>query len=231
MQISIFNEINSCSTPDALFDLTADYFQGQGFGGILYLAPSGPAGPFNMMDRGMPAEFMARYRNQALHRFDPLPGMALRLGHPARLAEIIARAPSLNAEEESYLEIVKDAGLSDMLIIPTYGPFARPGILGLARPAHPDLLNQMDTALAAAVAQQVHTRMEHLQIKKPPPGLSPREREILKWLGQGKSNADIATILELAVPTVTTHIQRIYAKLRVHDRVNCVAQAMSHHYL
>lgn len=229
--IKIFDEISRCESQEALFELVADYFQGQGFGGVCYLAPAGPAGPFHMMDRGMPAEFMDRYRNQGLHGVDPLPGVAFRLGHPSRLREIIEHAPSLTAAEESFIEAVKDAGLSEMLIIPTYGPFARPGLLGLADPAHPELIAQMNTSLAAAVAQQVHMRMEFLQITEPPPGLSPREREIVKWLGKGKSNTDIATILGLAVPTVATHVQRIYAKLRVHDRVSCIAKAMTLHYL
>jgi DNA-binding CsgD family transcriptional regulator len=174
---------------------------------------------------------MARYREQRLDRFDPLPGIAFRLGHPASVHEIIEQTPSLNPDEQCYIEAVKNAGLSDTLVIPTYGPFARPGLIALAAPAHPELVAQMDKPLAAAVAQQVHTRMELLQIHDPPPGLSPREREILKWLGRGKSNADIATILSLAVPTVVTHVQRIYAKLRVHDRVSAVAKAMTLHYL
>jgi DNA-binding CsgD family transcriptional regulator len=227
----IFEEINRCSSPEELFDLVADYFQGQGFGGVCYLAPAGPGGPFTMMDRGMPEAFMARYREQRLDRFDPLPGIAFRLGHPASVHEIIEQTPSLNPDEQCYIEAVKNAGLSDTLVIPTYGPFARPGLIALAAPAHPELVAQMDKPLAAAVAQQVHTRMELLQIHDPPPGLSPREREILKWLGRGKSNADIATILSLAVPTVVTHVQRIYAKLRVHDRVSAVAKAMTLHYL
>lgn len=229
--IRIFDEISRCESPEALFELVADYFQGQGFGGVCYLAPAGPAGPFHMMDRGMPAEFMDRYRNQGLHGVDPLPGVAFRLGHPERLAELVKQVPSLNADEECFMEVLKNSGLTDALVIPTYGPYGRPGLLALANPVHPDLLAEMNRPLASAVAQQVHMRMEFLQITEPPPGLSPREREIVKWLGKGKSNTDIATILGLAVPTVTTHVQRIYAKLRVHDRVSCIARAMTLHYL
>ena len=162
---------------------------------------------------------------------DPLPGVAFRLGHPERLAELVKQVPSLNADEECFMEVLKNSGLTDALVIPTYGPYGRPGLLALANPAHPDLLAEMNRPLASAVAQQVHMRMEFLQITEPPPGLSPREREIVKWLGKGKSTTDIATILGLAVPTVTTHVQRIYAKLRVHDRVSCIARAMTLHYL
>lgn len=227
----IFNDISTCETADAVFKLTCDYFQGQGFGAVIYVAPQAAAGPYTLMECGMPAEWKAHYQAQSLHLYDPIPGIAFRLGHPARLSEIMNALPSLNPEEQAYIEAFKTSGLTDGLVVPTYGPFGRPGLIGLVNGAHPDLLDQIDISLAAAVAQQVHIRMELLQISEPPPGLSPREREILGWLAKGKSVADIATICGLKRPTVSTHIQRIYAKLRVNDRVNCVAKALARHYI
>lgn len=231
MPNEIFKEINNCQSRPELFDLTSEYFCGQGFKGLCYVAPAAAAGPYTLMDRGMPAEWMRRYREDELHRFDPIPGAAFRLGHPERVDELLRQLPSLNADERSYIEAFKSSGLGKGLLIPTYGPLGRPGLIGLSGAAHPDLLEEMNVSLAAAVAQQVHTRMELLRIDRPPPGLSPREREIIGWLCQGKSGSDIATILGVASPTVTTHIQRIYAKLEVHDRVTACAKAMAHHYV
>lgn len=227
----IFNEIAVCASPEALFDLAADYFQGQGFGGLCYVAPSAAAGPYTLMHRGMPEHWMQRYQDQELHRFDPIPGMAFRLAHPERVDALIGQLTGLSADEQRFLEAFKTSGLSKGLVIPTYGPFGRPGLIGLSGAAHPDLLEQMNIPLAAAVAQQVHIRMELMQIIEPPPGLSPREREILGWLCKGKSGADIATILGLAAPTVATHTQRIYAKLQVHDRIAACAKALALHYV
>ena len=227
----IFSEISRTTSAPKLFDLMSDYYRGQGFGGVCYVAPSGAAGPYTLMHRGMPEAWMARYQERQLHLHDPIPGMAFRLGHPERLDELIAALPSLTADEQAFMDAFKTSGLTNGLAIPTYGPFGRPGFVGLTQIAHPNLLDELNIPLASAVAQQVHNQMELLQVTEPPPGLSPREREILKWLGQGKSNTDIAAILGLAVPTVVTHVQRIYAKLRVNDRVSCVAKAMAHHYL
>lgn len=231
MSKTIFNEINDCETAEALFDLASDYFQGQGFGGICYVAPAGPAGPFVLMHRGMPVEFMALYRDAELHLHDPIPGLAFRLARPERLGQLVKKLPALTAGERRFMEVLERAGLAEALVIPCYGPFGRPALLALSSPADPALLDEFNTPLAEAVAQQIHTRMELLQARDPPPGLSPREREIVHWLGQGKSTADIATILGVRPPTVTTHIQRIYAKLQVHDRASLVAKALAHHYL
>lgn len=43
--------------------------------------------------------------------------------------------------------------------------------------------------------------------------LSPREREVLQLLAEGKSSKDMATQLDVAVPTVETHRRQIMDKL------------------
>lgn len=46
--------------------------------------------------------------------------------------------------------------------------------------------------------------------------LSPRERQVLQLLAEGKSSKDIACRLHLAVPTVETHRRQIMDKLNLH---------------
>ena len=52
--------------------------------------------------------------------------------------------------------------------------------------------------------------------------LTPREREVLELLAQGKSNADIARALVIAEGTAKTHVASILAKLHLRDRIQCV---------
>jgi len=49
-------------------------------------------------------------------------------------------------------------------------------------------------------------------------GLSARESEVLHWLAQGKTNAEIATILDISPGTVKRHLENIYPKLGVETR-------------
>src|SRR5207245_5092295 len=48
--------------------------------------------------------------------------------------------------------------------------------------------------------------------------LTPREREVLFWIGRSKSNGEIATILGITVATVGKHLEHIYPKLGVENR-------------
>jgi DNA-binding CsgD family transcriptional regulator len=49
-------------------------------------------------------------------------------------------------------------------------------------------------------------------------GLTPREAEVLLWIAQGKSNAEIGIILGCAENTVKVHIARIFEKLGFENR-------------
>ena len=48
--------------------------------------------------------------------------------------------------------------------------------------------------------------------------LTPRELEVLSWLERGKTNADIAAILNIRPATVGKHLEHIYPKLGVENR-------------
>ncbi|TDW70946.1 response regulator [Kribbella pratensis] len=55
--------------------------------------------------------------------------------------------------------------------------------------------------------------------------LTPRELEVLTLMGQGLSNAELATELALSEATVKTHVARIFAKLTLRDRAQAVVLA------
>ncbi len=57
-------------------------------------------------------------------------------------------------------------------------------------------------------------------------GLTPREAEVLLWIAQGKSNADIGTILGCAENTVKVHSARIFEKLGFENRNAATVRAL-----
>ena len=65
--------------------------------------------------------------------------------------------------------------------------------------------------------------------RRPPAdsALTDRERQVLQWLANGKTDRDIAAILAISPRTVHKHLQRIYDKLGVECRTAAVLRAMA----
>ena len=60
---------------------------------------------------------------------------------------------------------------------------------------------------------------------EPFPELTPRERDILGLLSQGRRTAEIASALHLSPKTVSNNLTTIFAKLEVADRTAAVIRA------
>ena len=104
---------------------------------------------------------------------------------------------------------------------------APPDLLGAIRAVHAGdsvvapsttrrLLQQFVAALPDATGRPPDARIA---------GLTEREREVLRLVGRGRSNPEIAADLVIAEATVKTHVGRVLTKLGLRDRVQVVVLA------
>ena len=56
--------------------------------------------------------------------------------------------------------------------------------------------------------------------------LTPREREVLAQIADGRSNREIARLLHVSEKTVKTHVSSVLAKLGVADRTQAALYAV-----
>jgi len=59
-----------------------------------------------------------------------------------------------------------------------------------------------------------------------PPRLSPREREVVQLVSEGKTSKEIATVLGVSLKTAETHRSNVMIKLKVHSTVELVMYAI-----
>ncbi len=97
-----------------------------------------------------------------------------------------------------------------------------PGEIG---PQHAFLMKLLTPHLHFALARVLATVEEYQgALCKSKKALSERQREILHWLHEGKTNWEIAKILNLSELNVKYHIDQIFHKLEVRSRAQAVAK-------
>ena len=82
------------------------------------------------------------------------------------------------------------------------------------------------TAFAAEVQTGLAAELHERQGAERGPSLTPREREVLKLVADGRSAPEIGQLIHLSPATVKSHLQAIYEKLGVSERAAAVAEAM-----
>jgi DNA-binding CsgD family transcriptional regulator len=79
-------------------------------------------------------------------------------------------------------------------------------------------------------ASSKHARESSIQVLLERLDLTPRQAEVLHWIAEGKTNAEIAVILECSFFTVKNHTKEIFQRLGVHSRVGAAACAYRCHF-
>ncbi len=142
----------------------------------------------------------ALYREAYAH-VDQHDGLALdvNLGHGAMLTLNVTRASrGYNAAERTALTLL--------------GPHVQAQWRRLSQ--------QQRARIAAQHSLSLHTQATDL--------LSLREREVLQWVANGSTNAQIAALLGLRPGTVKRHLENIYRKLGAVDRRDALTRVQKH---
>ncbi len=90
-----------------------------------------------------------------------------------------------------------------------------------------------DAVVAPRVTRRLLETLAHRLPAGTPPDprvalLTGREREVLRAVARGESNAEIAAALVLSELTVKTHVARILGKLELRDRTQAAVFAHTH---
>jgi len=88
------------------------------------------------------------------------------------------------------------------------------------------LLDAIRRALAFGEQQRSH-QIEHLQIQQRLQHLTPREREVMQMVTEGRSNKEIANSLGVSAKTIEAHRARVMEKMQAGSLAELVRMVLS----
>ncbi len=179
----------------------------------------------NVICVGFPAELVSHFEDNRLIRIEPTIHEILS-GGKARWWDDTGPPKKMSKAEREYLEYAASkVGVG--LHLPAYGPRGREGYISIGfGDQKPDFDDEVMGALqlCCQLAHQHYCRLLYKPLA-PRVRLSPREREILSWVAEGKSNGVIAEILQISETSVITYLERAFRKLEVGNRVTAAMRA------
>ncbi len=172
-----------------------------------------------------PGEWMRLYASKELYRVDPIIRHQIRAEKSYFWEE--ATAEVTESEDISFMRLAGDFGLRYGVAAGFRGPtsnlasiFSFSGSGDRFREHHKEILN--------ALVPHVHIALERVCAMERKKGmdLSTREREVLAWVKEGKTNWEISMILNISERTVKFHVQNIEHKLNAVNKAHAIALAM-----
>ncbi len=229
-EIALFRQrVSLCDRASSLNFLCLRFASRIGVISLAYhhLPAIGSAEPIglNAICVGFPSDLVSHFEDNRIIQVDPTIH-AILSGGTAKWWGELDETSKLSKKERAYLEFAASkVGVG--LHLPTYGPNGRQGYVSMGFGAHmPDFggAELASLQLCCQIAHQHYCQLLH----KPLPRnvrLSPREREILSWVAEGKSNGVIAEILQITESSVITYLERAFRKLEVDNRVTASLRA------
>ena len=231
MAVSFHRKVSRCRTFTSLNILCLRFAKRLGLEAVAYhhlpqLGALERAG-VNVISVGFPKELVDRFESQNLIGVDPSIGQIMS-GTTACWWRELVYVSTPSREELDYLNAASEA-VGEGLMLPVFGHNGRNGYVSLGFGNVKPEMDDIDISLLQSCCQFAHLKYcALLQIDLPRKSrLSPREKEVLSWVAQGKSNGVIAEILDIAESTIITHLERSYRKLGVDNRVTAALRALS----
>jgi LuxR family quorum sensing-dependent transcriptional regulator len=173
---------------------------------------------------GWPQEWFAHYNARGHYRDDPCAERSRRTAEPFRWSSLDLGSMSSPAKA-----VMREAGefrLREGICVPIHTPFAPPSVVTLAgefADSTPFAMHVVGTA--AWHAFHALLRLEGGNDDEGPL-LSEREREVLQWVGAGKTAWEISRILGISSYTVNIHLRNVRQKLGAANIAHSVVEAL-----
>ena len=229
--------IQAASTIDDAFCVFKSFLNESGYNNACYTLltdhPSIGKLAYHGLASDYPEDWLSYYREQNYQLYDPVWLHSLDNFVPFFWKDAVeknvrdhARDPQFVNRSVRVMDQAADAGVADgigMSFVNRVGEMAGFGISRQQSARSHDYQELSSIYLAGTV---FHDKFLSLHQVTATPEFSQREKDIMCWAAEGKSDWEIATILGIKHPTVRYHWKNIFAKFDVSNRLLATSMAI-----
>lgn len=173
-----------------------------------------------------PDVWLNRYREQNYFWHDPVSAFSLSQARPFTWSEARSGSPDTRVARQLASE-ARSSGLKDGFGFPLGDPASIQSVVSLGSDQLVDLPPLARILLEESCRRAQFRAVElHDKVAKRFTALTAREREVLRWIANGKSFADTAQILSISPRSVETHVMHARVKLNAQNVAHAVGKAV-----
>lgn len=221
--------INSSRTPAEAFERFCAVMKEHGYNRIAYSLvtdhPSLGLPRQHGLATSYPEDWMKYYVERNYMEVDPVVRRVLSSRKPFFWSELTSD-PDIPSPSLRLMQEAEESGIRDGIGISLCGQTGEIVGVGLARSDPGDDRDYGFLADACLLSVYFHETYRDMLSRPVKPTLSRREREVLCWAAEGKTDEEVATILAVTANTVRFHWKNIFTKLGAKGRIYAVTKAI-----
>lgn len=228
---------DEAQTPEELFSVFYEAISALGYNRAIYTLITDHYSAGLSAGHGLqgnyPQDWLARYLEKNYISEDPVVQNAHLTNRPF-FWDDVTKVYELNDAEQKIMDGAREAGLHNGIGVPLCGVCTELAGFGIARDYPEEITDRSVLSKIYMAATYFHQKYLDLQAKPSvkiitgKPRLTRREREILQWVANGKTDDEIGVILNISRRTVRWNIEKIYGKFDTSNKTVALTKALRH---
>ena len=226
---SSIEHINSAINPEEAFNRFCSIMSNYGYERVAYSLitdhPSLSLPKQHGLATSYPAHWMKHYNENKYLARDPVVIGILKSRVPF-FWDDLRKDKDIPESSLKILDQGSESGVKDGIAIPLFGVTGEVVGLGLARKEGEKGRDYDLLASVHLLSTYFHEKYRSLITNPVVSKITIRERDILSWATEGKTDEEIAQILNISANTVRWHWKKIFVKLETHGRLYSITKAI-----
>lgn len=180
-----------------------------------------------------PDDWMTHYAERNYYPSDPVVYRCFQSPSPFFWEDAVAaqsRDPNTDDEArntaKNLMNEAGDAGLADGIGVPFVSMSGELSAVGLSRDRAIAERNYKELAEISFLGNAFHDKFLSFYANPTMPRMTDRERDVLSWSAEGKTDAEIAIILGVSPATIRFHWNNVFKKMQVSSKVLATCMAI-----